>query len=74
MEVHLSPDLQGKRARMAAERGCDSASLVEEAVERFVDYDEWFAREVEKGLAAADRREFIEHDEVRKVIDSRYPC
>jgi predicted transcriptional regulator len=73
MEVHLNPDLQGKLARMAAERGCDSASLVEEAVERFVDYDEWFAREVEKGLAAADRSEFIEHDEVRKLIYNRHP-
>ena len=73
MEVHLSPDLHGKLARMAAERGCDSATLVEEAVKHFVDYDEWFAREVEKGLAAADRGEFVEHDEVRKLIDNRYP-
>jgi hypothetical protein len=36
-------------------------------------YDEWFIREVEKGLAAADRGEFIEHEEIGKLIDRRYP-
>jgi predicted transcriptional regulator len=25
-------------------------------------------------LAAADRGEFIEHDDIRKMIDSRYPA
>jgi predicted transcriptional regulator len=29
-----------------------------------VDYDEWFIREVEKGLAAADSGEFIDHEEI----------
>jgi predicted transcriptional regulator len=46
---------------------------VVEAVERMVNYDEWFVREVEKGLAAADRGEFIDHEDIRKLIDSRYP-
>jgi predicted transcriptional regulator len=46
---------------------------VVEAVERMVNYDEWFLREVQKGLAAANRGELIDHDEVRKLIDERYP-
>ena len=41
--------------RLAVQRGSDSNSLVVEAVERMVDYDEWFLREVEKGEAAATR-------------------
>jgi len=72
MEVHLPNDLQTKLARLAAQQGRDTSSLVVEAVERMVDYDEWFRGEVEKGLAAADRGEFVEHDEVRKLMDSRY--
>jgi predicted transcriptional regulator len=40
----------------------------------FVDYDEWFIREVEKGLAAADSGEFIDHEEIGKLINSRYPA
>ena len=73
MEVDFTPDLQAKLTRLAAEQGRDTKAIVREAVERFVDYDEWFLREVEKGLAAADRGEFIEHDDISKLIDSRYP-
>jgi predicted transcriptional regulator len=73
MELDFTPDVQAKLARIAAEQGRDTKALVREAVERFVSYDEWFIREIEKGLAAADRGEFVEHEEVRKIIDRRYP-
>jgi predicted transcriptional regulator len=73
MEVRLNPDLQAKLARLATQQGRDSESLVLEAVERMVNYDEWLVREVEKGLAAADRGELIDHEDIRKLIDSRYP-
>ena len=51
MEVALNADVQCKLARLAAERGRDAEALAREAIERFVDYDEWFVNEVEKGLA-----------------------
>jgi len=71
--VRLNPDLQAKLTRLATQQGRDSESLVVEAVERLVNYDEWYLREVEKGLAAADRGELIDHEDVRKLIDTRYP-
>jgi len=73
MEVDLTPDLQAKLSSLAAEQGRDTKALVLEAVERFVNHEEWFVREVEKGLAAADRGEFIEHGEIGRLIDRRYP-
>ena len=73
MEVNLTPDLESKLSRLAAERGCDKKVLVQQAIERFVDYDEWFLREVENGIAEADRGELIEHEDIGKLIDSRYP-
>jgi predicted transcriptional regulator len=73
MEVNLNADLALKLTRIAAERGRSAEALVEEAVERLVDYDEWFAIEVDQGLAAADRGEFVEHGDVRRLIDNRYP-
>ncbi len=72
MEVNLSPELQTKLNDIATQQGRETESLVQEAVERMVDYDEWFLREVEKGLAAADRGEFIDHEDVGKLIESRY--
>jgi hypothetical protein len=40
---------------MATEQGRAAETLVQEAIERFLNYEEWFSREVDKGLAAADR-------------------
>ena len=73
MEVNINPELHAKLARLATERGSDAHALVQEAIARFVDYDEWFLREVEMGMAAADRGEFVDHDEIAKLIDRRYP-
>jgi predicted transcriptional regulator len=48
MEVRFSNDLQTKLSRLASEQGRDSESLVQEAVERMVNYDEWFLAELDK--------------------------
>jgi predicted transcriptional regulator len=64
MEVHLNPEMQAKLARLAAEQGRKTEALVQEAIARFVDYDEWFIRKVEKGLASADRGELLTHEDV----------
>jgi predicted transcriptional regulator len=73
MEVPLNSDLQAKLSRLAAQQGRASEALVVEAIERMVSYDEWFLREVDRGLAAADRGELVDHSDVRKMIDERYP-
>ena len=62
--MHLNPDMQAKLARLAAEQGRNTEALVQEAIARFVDYDEWFIREVEKGMASADRGELLTHEDV----------
>jgi predicted transcriptional regulator len=64
MEVNLNPDVQSKLARLAAESGRDAEALAREAIERFVDYDEWFVNEVEKGLEQVARGEVLTHEEV----------
>ena len=74
MEVHFTVDLQAKLTRLAAEQGRNTEALVQEAVERYVNFDEWFMREVEKGLEAADRGELVEHEEIGRLIERRYPA
>jgi predicted transcriptional regulator len=64
MEIKLSPEMKAKLDRIASQQGRDSESLVHEAVERLVGYDEWFIRQVEQGLAQIDRGEVVEHEEV----------
>jgi predicted transcriptional regulator len=74
MEVQFTPDQLAKLSRVAETRGRAAEALVQEAVEQLLSYDEWFSREVEQGLAAADEGEFVEHDAVRQMIDSLYPA
>lgn len=74
MEVQFTPDQQAKLSRMAAAQGRAAEALVREAVDRLLSYEEWFLQEVDKGLAAADEGEFVEHDDVRRMIENRYPA
>jgi predicted transcriptional regulator len=70
MEIELSPELQAKLDRIASQQGRDTKSLVHEAVERLVGYDEWFLRQVEIGLAQADRGELLEDKEVAARMEN----
>jgi predicted transcriptional regulator len=74
MEVQFTPDQQDKLARMAAAQGRAAEALVQEAVDRLLSHEVWFSQEVDRGLAAADKGEFVEHDDVRRMIESRYPA
>lgn len=69
MNVSLDPVMQAKFLRLAAERGRDAAVLAREAIEHFVNYDEWFVNEVEKGLAQIDRGEVLTHEQVGSRLE-----
>ncbi|MGC2662379.1 MAG: hypothetical protein WA324_30815 [Bryobacteraceae bacterium] len=71
MEIYLNSDLQAKLTRLAAARGSNAEMLAREAIERFVDCDEWFVNEVEKGLASADRDELLSHEEVGARLEKQ---
>ena len=70
MEVNLNPDLQARLAHLAAQQGRDTETLAHEAIERLVDYDEWFIREVDKGLAQIEQGKVLTHEEVGERIET----
>jgi predicted transcriptional regulator len=70
VQVNLPPELQAKLDRIAAQQGREPESLVNEAVERLVSYDEWFIRQVEKGLAQVERGEVFEHEAVVAKVEN----
>ena len=71
MELNVPPDLETKLARAADRRGMAAEALVLEAIERAVEYDDWFLREVEKGLAQIERRDVLTHEEVGARLERR---
>ena len=71
MEVNLSPDLEGKLTRAADRRGVSAELLVREAIERAFDYDNWFIREVEKGLGQINAGQVLTHDAVGARLEQK---
>ena len=71
MEVHFTPDAQTQLQQLAAREGKDAARVVEETVTRVLQRRAQFLEAVEQGIAAADRGEFVEDDEVRRWLEER---
>jgi predicted transcriptional regulator len=69
MEISLTPDLEAKLSRIASETGKGPNQVVEELVADYVDHDEWFRREVQKGVASLDAGRFVSHEDVGRQIE-----
>ena len=68
MEVSLQPEKEAQLAQIAAQRGLKTDELAEQVLSRYLEDDKRFIEAVNIGIAAADRGEFVEHDEVRARI------
>jgi predicted transcriptional regulator len=69
MDVHFSPDIEARLQQLAIRTGKDTAQVVEEAVDRMLEYDARFLEAVEEGRQAARRGDLLEHDAVVERID-----
>ena len=63
MEVHFTPEQQAQLAQLATKAGTVPERLVTNVVARYLDEEARFLAAVEKGIAAAERGEFIEEEE-----------
>ncbi|MGH9222141.1 MAG: hypothetical protein ACRD1W_22725 [Vicinamibacterales bacterium] len=45
--------------------------LALEAIERLVNYDDWFLHEVDKGLAQVERGQTLSHEEIGTFLEQR---
>ena len=45
--------------------------VINQAVERYLDYEEWFAGAVKRGLREAEAGEFVEHELVVRAWESK---
>ena len=71
MEIHLTPEKEALLRQVAARTRQDATQVVQEAVDRLLDHDTWFIREVEKGQMQAAKGDLIEHDEVVARLEKR---
>ena len=69
MEVRFSPDKEARLQQFAARTGKDASQLIEEAVDRMLEYEAHFIVAVEEGRASARRGELLDHEEVVERIE-----
>jgi predicted transcriptional regulator len=69
MEISFAPDLEAKLIQIASQAGKRADQIVQELVAIHLDHDEWFRKEVGKGLASLDRGKSVSHEEVRNQME-----
>lgn len=68
MEVHFAPDVESRLRQVAHANGKDAEQLVKDTVAHMLERQALFVAGVNKGIAQADRGEFVDHDEVANRI------
>lgn len=72
MELHLTAEQQAQLTQIATKAGTHPEQLVKNVVARYLDEESRFLAAVEKGLAAAERGEFIEEEEMDARLDAMF--
>jgi len=72
MEVHFTPELQAQLSLIAGKAGTAPDDLVVKIVARHLDEESRFLAAVEKGLAAAERGEFVDEDEMDARVEAMF--
>ena len=72
MEVHFTPEQQAQLAQIATKAGTVPERLVTNVIARYLDEEARFLAAVEKGIAAAERGEFVEEEEMDARLEAMF--
>jgi predicted transcriptional regulator len=72
MEVHFTPEQQAQIAQIASKAGTVPERLVTNLVVRYLGEEARFLAAVEKGIAAAERGDFIEEKEMDARLEAMF--
>ena len=70
MQVEFTPEQEAQLSEIAGQSGTRAEELVKEAALRLLEEETRFRGEVAIGIAAADRGEFVEHEQVWKNVQA----
>jgi predicted transcriptional regulator len=68
MEIRLQSEKEAQLALIAAQRGLKTDELAQHVLSHYLEDDTRFIEAVNLGLAAAERGDFVEHEEVGKKL------
>jgi predicted transcriptional regulator len=73
MDITIDLTLKSRLAALADATHRDESALVGEAIAYFLDVQDWQRARIEKGIAAAERGEFVTPEEVERVFTKYQP-
>ncbi len=69
--VRLDDETLDRVGKMADAMDRPRAWLMAHAIKQFVEREDWFIREVEKGVSAADQGQLVEHAELKAKWEAK---
>jgi predicted transcriptional regulator len=72
VDVHFTPEQQAQLTQIATKAGANPERLVADVDVRYLDEEARFLEAVEKGIAAAERGEFIEEEEMDARLERMF--
>lgn len=69
--VRLDDETLERVGKMADAMDRPRAWLMAHAIKQFVEREDWFIREVEKGVSAADQGQLIDHADLKAKWESK---
>lgn len=72
VEIHFTSEQEIRLTEIASKTGTDAEHLVKDVLARYLDDEARFLAAVEKGLAAAEREEFIEEEEMDARVERMF--
>ncbi len=76
ISLRMDDEKIGRIDRLAAELGRSRAWVLNQAADRYLDYEEWFEQQVHAGIAEAESGDTVPHDQLiselrRKIGQTR---
>ena len=69
--IRVGDDVLARLDRLAKSMDRSRSWVISQAIERYLDHEEWFLDQVDHGIAQADRGELMAHDAVMREVRSR---
>ena len=72
MDVQLTPEKEAQLTLLATRTGKNTAQMVEEAIDRLLEYNAHFTAAVEVGRAAGCRDDLIDHEDIVERVEQLF--
>jgi predicted transcriptional regulator len=72
MDVQLTPEQEAQLAEIATKAGTNAERLAKDVLVRYLDDEARFLAAVDPGIAAAERGEFIEEEEMDARVERMF--